>query len=92
MGVGLMSKVTVTVKFLRSIDFCPSVCGIEIYNSRSTYLEKLKFCSHVLITKTVITKTHVCKLKHLQNIYKNVLVFYFTCNQRKTFAKHLNTC
>jgi len=35
--------------------------------------------------QTVVT----CKIKHLQNICKNVLVFYFTCNQRKTFTKHL---
>ena len=34
--------------------------------------------------KTVVT----CKIKHLQNICKNVLVFYVTCNHRKTFAKH----
>jgi len=33
--------------------------------------------------KTVVT----CKIKHLQSICRNVLVFYFTCNHRKTFAK-----
>jgi len=38
--------------------------------------------------KTVVT----CKIKHLQNICKNVLAFYFTCNHRKTFAKHLQKC
>jgi len=40
--------------------------------------------------KTVVRPTF--KIKHLQNICKNVLVFYFTCNQRKTFAKHLQKC
>ena len=38
--------------------------------------------------QTVVT----CKIKHLQNICKNVLVIYFTSNHRKTFAKHLQKC
>jgi len=38
--------------------------------------------------KTVVT----CKTKHLQNICKKVLVFYFTCSHGKTFAKHLQKC
>ena len=39
-------------------------------------------------TKTVVT----CKIKHLQNICKNVIVFYFTCTHPKTFAKDLQKC
>jgi len=39
-----------------------------------------------LKSKTVVT----CKIKQLQNICKNVSVFYFTCNRRR---KHLqNIC
>ena len=41
-----------------------------------------------VVSKTVVT----CKIKHLQNICKNVLVFYFTCNQHKTCAKYLQKC
>jgi len=36
--------------------------------------------------KAVVT----CKIKHLQKFF--VLVFYFTRNHRKTFAKHLQKC
>jgi len=32
---------------------------------------------------------HVCKIKHLENSCKNVLVFYFTCTTYKMFCKCL---
>ena len=39
--------------------------------------------------KTVVT----CKIKHLQNICKNVLLLYFTCNHPVITVKHLeNIC
>jgi len=54
----------------------------------SLLVDGVMHASESQLYKTVVT----CKIKYLQNICKNVLVFYFTCNHRKTFAKHLQKC
>jgi len=42
--------------------------------------------------RAVRSLPNVCLHKTYEHLQKNVLVFYFTCNQRKTFAKMFCKC
>jgi len=62
---------------IMSIENCPlSQIPQEIVSGGPSLVIQVPHSVTCWLSYTVVT----CKIKHLQNICKNVLVFYFTCN------------